>query len=76
MSSTRTRAILELLIEGRDGNLAQAVARVFGASSIQECLETYNAVGSAERATLDEAVKRVTEDVSAAFSLSVDRKLS
>ena len=71
----RTKAILELLRDGREEKLAQAVMRVFGASSIDECLATYDAVGAAERAALDEVVTRVTEDVSAAFSLSVDRRL-
>ncbi|HJQ36766.1 MAG TPA: hypothetical protein VKB93_06485 [Thermoanaerobaculia bacterium] len=76
MTPSRTRAILELLSEGRDEKLATAVTRVFGASSIQECLETYDAVGKAERAQLDEVVKRVTEDASAAFSLRVDGRVS
>jgi len=73
---SRTQAILELLSEGRDEPLAKAVMRIFGASSIEECLATYGAVGAAERAGLDAAVKRVTEDVSAAFSLRVDRQMS
>lgn len=76
MPSSRTRVILELLSEGRDEKLATAVQRMFGASSIQECLATYDAVGAAERAQLDEVVKRVTEDASAAFSLRVDSRVS
>lgn len=73
---SRTRAILELLNEGGEDNLAQSVKRIFGVCSIQECLETYDAVGAAERAGLDEAVKRVTEDANAAFSLRVDLQQS
>ena len=73
--NARTKAILELLRDGRDEKLASAVLRIFGASSMQECLDVYAAVGAAERAGLDEAVKRVTENISAAFSLSVDNKV-
>lgn len=73
---SRTKAILELLSEGRDEKLASAVTKVFGAASIEECLAIYDAVGGAERAGLDAVVKRVTEDASAAFSLRVDGKVS
>jgi hypothetical protein len=50
--------------------------RVFGASSLDECLATYDAVGAAERATLDDAVQRMTADAGAAFWLSVDNEAS
>jgi len=73
--TSRTRAILELLQDGREEKLAQAVTRVFGASTIEECLAIYDSVGKAERASLDEVVKRVTEDVSAAFSLRVENRV-
>lgn len=73
---SRTKAILELLVDGRDETLARSVMRVFGSSSIEECVRIYDAIGAAERKSMDEVVKRVTEDASAAFSLSVDRKLS
>ncbi len=68
----RTKAILEVLRRGREEKLAQKVLRVFGASSIDEALATYEAVGAAERASIDEVVERMTADASAAFLLSVD----
>ena len=76
MKSRRTQAILELLRDGRDEKLAQSVMRLFGASSIDECIQTYAALGNAESAQLDDVVKRVTEDVSSAFSLRVDNKVA
>jgi hypothetical protein len=75
MTSSRMKAILEVLGRGREEKLARRVMKIFGASSIEECLAVYEAVGAAERATLDEAVERVT-DASAAFLLSVDAKSS
>jgi len=52
------------------------VQKVFGASSFEECLATYDAVGAAERSTIDEAVERVAANAGAAFWLSVDLESS
>jgi len=76
MASERTRAILEVLRRGREPKLAPKVLKIFGASSIEECFATYEAVGKAERASLDEAVERVAADASAAFWLSVESEAS
>jgi hypothetical protein len=76
MATARTKAILRVLARGREEKVGRAVMRVFGASSIEECLQTYDAVGKAERATLDEAVERMTADAGAAFWLSVDLESS
>ena len=72
----RTRAILAVLRRGREATLAPKVLKIFGAPSIEECVATYEVVGNAERATLDEAVERVAADASAAFWLSVDSEAS
>ena len=74
MSLSRTKAVLEVLRRGREEKLAQKVLRIFGASSIDEALATYEAVGAAERASIDEAVQRATADASAAFLLGVENK--
>ena len=74
MASSRMKAIIEVLRRGREEKLAQSVMRIFGASSLDECLATYEAVGAAERASLDEAIERVTKDASAAFLLSVENR--
>jgi hypothetical protein len=68
----RTKAILEVLSRGREEKIAGTVLKVFGASSFEECFATYEAVGAAERATLDEAVERVAANASAAFWLTVE----
>ena len=70
----RTRAVLEVLRRGHEEKLEQKILRVFGASSIDEALATYDAVGAAERASIDEVVERMTADASAAFLLSVENK--
>ncbi|HEX7151899.1 MAG TPA: hypothetical protein VF618_10455 [Thermoanaerobaculia bacterium] len=54
--------------------LAGMVMKVFGASSLDECRATYDAVGRGERTTLDEAVERVTAGASPAFWRHVDSK--
>lgn len=72
MTTPRTKAILEVLRRGREEQLAQKVMRIFGASSIDECLATYDTLGKAERAGIDEALERMTAGASAAFQLSVD----
>ena len=69
---TRTKAILSVLARGREPKLAESVMRVFGASSLEECLATYEAVGAAERASIDAVIARLMKDASAAFELSVD----
>jgi len=68
------KAILDVLRRGREEKIARAVLRIFGASSLEECCTIYETIGAAERATLDEAVERVTAEASAAFLLSVDNK--
>ena len=73
--SARTKAILEVLSRGREEQIAGTVLKIFGASSFEECLATYDVVGAAERTSLDEMVERVTADANAAFWLSVESKL-
>ena len=73
--SARTKAILEVLSRGREEKIARTVLKVFGAASFEEAFATYDVVGAAERASLDEMVERVTADASAAFWLSVESKL-
>lgn len=46
--------------------------RVFGGSSIDEALTTYDAVGAAGRASIDEAVARGTAGPAAAFLRRVE----
>ncbi len=69
---SRTQAILRVLARGGYEKVAASVMRVFGASSIEECVATYDAVGAAERKSLDEFVERMTADAGAAFELAVD----
>jgi hypothetical protein len=76
MATSKTRAILNVLRRGREEKIASSIMRVFGASSLDECNATYDAVGAAERATLDDAVQRVAADAGAAFWLSVDNESS
>jgi hypothetical protein len=70
----RTRAVLEVLRRGHEEKLARKILSVFGASTIDEALATYDAVGAAERKSIDEVVERMTADASAAFLLSVENK--
>ncbi|HEX6095191.1 MAG TPA: hypothetical protein VF432_02620 [Thermoanaerobaculia bacterium] len=74
MTIPRTKAVLEVLRRGHEEKLAQKILRVFGATTIDEALATYEAVGAAERASIDETVARMTADASAAFQISVDNK--
>ena len=74
--SARTKAILEVLRRGREEKLARKILKVFGATSLDECLATYEAVGAAERASIDQAVDLMTKDASAAFLLSVENKMA
>ena len=78
MEPSRMKAILAVLAKGRasDAKILSSVLKVFGASSLEECAATYDAVGKAERASLDEAVERVTKDAGAAFWASVDVRAS
>lgn len=75
MPLSRTQAILKVLGRGREENVARSVLKIFGASSLEECAATYDLVGAAERATLDEAVARVAANGSAAFLLGVDNEI-
>ena len=72
---TRTKAILAALARGGEDNVAQKVQRVFGASSIAECLATYDAVGKAERTGLEQMVERIAKDASAVFWFKVEREM-
>jgi hypothetical protein len=72
MPSERTRAILRVLGRGRQEKLAPTVLKIFGASSIEECTATYELLGKAERASVDETLERVVANASAAFLLSVE----
>lgn len=74
MAIARTIAILRVLSRGREPKIAPTVLKVFGASSFEEALVTYDAVGAAERASIDEMVERVTANAGAAFWLGVDRE--
>jgi hypothetical protein len=73
--SLRTKAVLEVLRRGGHAKLAATVQKVFGASSIEECFSTYEQIGRAERASIDEMVERVTKDAGAAFELSVENRM-
>ena len=74
MTPQRMRAILNVLGRGREEKVAQSVMKIFGASSLEECAATYEMVGKAERATLDEAVERVVANGSAALLLGVENE--
>lgn len=74
MPASRTKVILQVLAQGREEKVASSVMKVFGASSIAECLEIYDQVGAAERASLDEGVERMAAGAGAAFWLRVDAK--
>jgi hypothetical protein len=76
MPAERTRSILKILARDRDEKLAPAILKIFGASSLEECAATYEAVGKAERASLDEILERVIANASAAFLLSVENEAS
>lgn len=65
-----------MLARGREPKLAATVMKVFGASSLEECLATYDLVGNAERASIDETLERVTANASAAFLLGVENEMS
>lgn len=73
---SRTKAILHVLGRGREPKLAPSVLKVFGATTIEEALRTYDMVGAAERASLDQFVEHVVKDASAAFWLRVESKLA
>lgn len=70
--AARTRTILKVLQLGGEDKVAGAVMRIFGAASIEECSATYELLGKAERASLDEAVARLAADASAVFWLRVE----
>lgn len=76
MPTSRTEAILEVLRRGREEQFAQKVLRIFGATSIDECLTIYDTLGKAERAGIDEVLEGMTANASAAFQLSVDSAAS
>lgn len=59
MSSAGTRAILEVLKRDRDEAVERGVLRIFGASSIDECIATYEVVGTSERTSIDEALRGI-----------------
>lgn len=75
MTISRTKAILEVLGRGSDEKVASSIMRVFGAKTLEECFATYEAVGTAERKSLEEVVERIAENAGAAFSLKVDNQM-
>ena len=75
MAPGRMKAILSVLARGREERLAQTIMKMFGASTLEECAATYDTLGKAERASLDEAVERMVADASAAFQLGVDNEM-
>lgn len=76
MPPSRTKAILKVLARGKEEKVANAVLKIFGASSIEECVATYESVGKAERASIDEMVERVAKDGSAVFWIRVESELA
>ena len=74
--AARTKAILKVLARGGEEKIASTVMRIFGASTLEECAATYEVVGAAERATLDEAVERVAANGSAVFLLRLDNEVA
>jgi len=74
MSQSRVKAILTVLARGREERLGQTILRIFGASSFEEAAATYDLLGKAERASIDEAVEGMVANASAAFQLSVDNE--
>jgi hypothetical protein len=75
VATPRTKAILKVLGRGRQDEVAHNVLKVFGASSLEECVTIYDAVGKAERATLEEAVERMAASAGAAFWLGVENEM-
>lgn len=67
MSSAGTRAILEVLKRDRDEVIEPGVLRIFGASSIDECIATYEVVGAGERSSIDDALRGVFAKASPAL---------
>lgn len=72
---SRTKAILEVLSRGKDEKVAATILRVLGAASIEEAIATYEALGNAERKSVEEVVERMAENAGAAFSLKVDNQM-
>lgn len=75
MATSRMNAIFDVLDKGLHEKTARSVMKMFGATSLQECRETYASVGAAERASLDAVIDRVLEDAGAAFQLSVENRM-
>ena len=71
MRLPRTRAILRALALQKQEKAENAILLVFGASSLDECIATYDAVGKAERASIDAAVEHAVRDAGEIFWLSV-----
>lgn len=76
MQTSRTKAILQVLARGKEPKLAPTILKILGASTFEEALATYDLVGAAERASIDEVVERVTANAGAAFELSVENSMS
>ncbi|HEX7809745.1 MAG TPA: hypothetical protein VF608_13505 [Thermoanaerobaculia bacterium] len=72
--SERTKAILRVLQRGREEKLATFVLKIFSASTLDECLATYETLGKAERESLDAALSQYAENSGAAFLLSVENE--
>lgn len=67
MTSSRTKGILSKLKRERDTEVESHVLRLFGASSVEECLLTYETVGAAERESIDQAMESMMARVSPAL---------
>jgi hypothetical protein len=72
MTPQRTRTILETLKRGGEEKVASAILKIFGASTIDDCITTYEALGKAERTGIDEVVQRIAADASAVFRIRVE----
>jgi uncharacterized protein YxjI len=72
MTSSRTKALLSRLTRERDTEVERQVLRLFGASSAEQCLLTYETAGAAERESIDRALESMMARVSPALWNSVD----
>src|SRR5262245_11300492 len=72
MTSSRTKGLLSTLTRERDAEVERYVLQIFGASSAEECLSTYETVGAAERESIDRAVEGMMAKVSPALWNAVE----
>src|SRR6188768_1776411 len=76
MRSSRTVAILNVAKHAQNGDVEAMVARSFGASSIEDCLEIYQRLGAVEREGMDDAIAGIATKAEAAFVAAVDAEVS